>query len=93
MFYESLPDDFWIWYESVRAKSSDIISLTNRVKRRQISIDYLDPVGTPRRDKFFVDPARNTEHRYLVEHGVCQNLLPVIVFGTSALTGQGFAGD
>jgi hypothetical protein len=58
LWHETLPDEFFNWYESIKAKSTDIISLTIRVKRANISIDYLDLNGKPKRTRFYIDPAR-----------------------------------
>lgn len=55
LWHEELPDKFWTWYESIKAQSAEIVSLTIRVKRRQISMDYLDLYGKPRRAKFYIN--------------------------------------
>jgi len=54
VWYEALPDNFWYWYEQVKADASEIISLTIRVKRGQISLDYLDIYGKPKRAKLIL---------------------------------------
>jgi hypothetical protein len=61
VWYEDLPEEFWTWYESIKMLSTEIVSLTIRVKRSQVSLDYLDIYGKPKRAKFLIDRSKYAE--------------------------------